>query len=266
MSEVQIPVTEQTDSEEHIQAMVAKANGEQPEAKPEGNPELAGFKTAEELAKAYQELRTKMSSEGAPKADTQQTEGETEETTDQKTEGDAEEAQAAATKAVEDAGFKMSDLETEFQEKGELSDETYAKLEKAGFSKQDVSNYIAGQQALAEQVQSRIEAHVGGADKLNAAIGWAKENFSPEEATAFNKAIDQADEAGIKLALDGLMAKYKADQGDEPNLLGGGKASTNGNVFQSVAELTAAMRDPRYQKDPAYRADVEKRLAKSSIF
>ncbi|MDQ2651568.1 MAG: hypothetical protein M3Z20_00875 [Chloroflexota bacterium] len=32
-------------------------------------------------------------------------------------------------------------------------------------------------------------------------------------------------------------------------------------AFRSTAELTAAMRDPRYKNDPAYRDEVAQRLA-----
>jgi hypothetical protein len=33
-----------------------------------------------------------------------------------------------------------------------------------------------------------------------------------------------------------------------------------------VAEIVEAMKDPRYSKDPAYRADVEQRVALSNAF
>jgi ribonucleoside-diphosphate reductase alpha chain len=46
---------------------------------------------------------------------------------------------------------------------------------------------------------------------------------------------------------------------------GTGAVSTGGR-FDSTAELTAAMSDPRYAKDPAYRQAVADKLAKSSLF
>ncbi len=241
------------------EAALAKAEGREPEqvdptdGKPDG---LAGFETPEELAKAYTELRTKMSKDGAPKAD---------ETPDTNAD-DAAKATAEAEKAAEDAGFKLADLQNEFTEKGELSAETYEKLEKAGFNKATVDGYIAGQQALAEQYQSRIEAHVGGADALNDMIEWAAQNLSQEEKVAFNSTVDAGDEAALKLALDGLKAKFTSSNGDEPKLLGGENKGASSSVFRSTSELTEAMRDPRYAKDEAYRKDVEERLARSSIF
>ena len=236
---------------EYDAAMIAKADEANPPA-----GDFAGFKSADELAKAYNELRTKMSQGGAPDDEPQ---GEPEE--------EAEELSTdEATKAAEAAGFDMAELTDEFVANGELSDDTYAKLEKAGFDRTVVDTYIAGQQALSEQVQGRVEAHVGGADVLQDMLEWAADGLSEAEARAFNTVVDTADEAGLKLALDGLKAKYEAANGSEPKLLGGGPSANAGPAFRSTAEVTRAMSDPRYATDPAYRADVEARLRNSDVF
>jgi hypothetical protein len=45
-----------------------------------------------------------------------------------------------------------------------------------------------------------------------------------------------------------------------------GKApSSSGNSFRSQAELVAAMGDPRYDTDEAYRDDVLRRLDQSDL-
>ena len=45
----------------------------------------------------------------------------------------------------------MSSLQKEYSEKGELDSKYYKSLEKVGISKQYVDNYIAGQEAIANQ-------------------------------------------------------------------------------------------------------------------
>ena len=45
----------------------------------------------------------------------------------------------------------------------------------------------------------------------------------------------------------------------------GGEASTGGDNYRSVAELMTDMQDARYHNDPAFRADVERKLARSEI-
>ena len=48
-------------------------------------------------------------------------------------------------------------------------------------------------------------------------------------------------------------------------MLQGKAASSSGDVFRSQAELVAAMGDPRYDTDPAYRADVIEKLDASDL-
>jgi hypothetical protein len=48
-------------------------------------------------------------------------------------------------------------------------------------------------------------------------------------------------------------------------MLTGSAPRNTGDVFRSQAELVAAMSDPRYDKDPAYRQDIADKLAVSNI-
>ena len=48
-------------------------------------------------------------------------------------------------------------------------------------------------------------------------------------------------------------------------MLSGKAAQTSGDVFRSQAEVVAAMSDPRYDRDPAYRNDIYEKLDRSDI-
>ena len=48
-------------------------------------------------------------------------------------------------------------------------------------------------------------------------------------------------------------------------MLQGKAADSRGDVYRSQAELVAAMGDPRYDSDPAYRADVIQKLDQSDL-
>ena len=48
-------------------------------------------------------------------------------------------------------------------------------------------------------------------------------------------------------------------------MLTGKAAETRGDVFRSQAQLVAAMSDPRYDNDPAYRSDVVEKLNRSDL-
>ena len=63
-----------------------------------------------------------------------------------------------------------------------------------------------------------------------------------------------------------LSSRWKESAGMARPLIQGDTGSKGASgAFRSLAELTEAMKDPRYRKDPAYRRDVESRLSSSNI-
>ena len=47
-------------------------------------------------------------------------------------------------------------------------------------------------------------------------------------------------------------------------MISGDSMETESDVFESVHQVTEAMNDPRYAKDPAFRKRVEDKIARSS--
>lgn len=240
----------------HIEAMLKKAEGlsatqeeELPtetdqESRPEWLPEK--FKSAEEMAKAYSELETKLSDgDKAPE--------------------ETEVAEEAAREAVDKAGLDFDSMSLEFVANNGLTDETYQKLEDAGIPSYLVDQFIDGQQAVANQMRTEVFAQVGGEQEYSNMIEWAATNLEESAVNSFNEAIDSGDPNAAKLAISGLHAQYRMDNGTEPSLITGQAADTSSGAFSSVAELTAAMSDPRYGRDPSYRKAVADKLAKSSV-
>lgn len=252
-SELTIMPDVKGDDPKHVAAMVAKADGlPPPEETPAGDtterpawlPE--GFDTPEALAEAYRSLTTKkpVAPEAAPDG-----------------------AETAVKEAVAKAGLDWDALATQVVQTGDLSETDYAALAEIGIGKELVASYLEGQRALGEQFTARLQDHVGGADALNRMIEWAgKGGLTPSEVEAFNRVIDNGDEGSIKLALDGLRAKYGASGQDSPRLIGGGRGVGAGDVYASKAELQADINNPAYSNDPAFRARVEAKLFRSDIF
>lgn len=238
-TENELPATDDTGSEE----------------RPSWLPEK--FKSPEDMAKAYSELESKIGKPAEPKADDAppaEVPNPTEATPDD------------ATKALSERGLDLSKFSEEFSEKGELTPDSYAELEKAGLSKDIVDQYIEGQKARASQYESSVKAEVGGDEGYNQMVTWAKSNMSPAEITAFNSAVSSGDVNQAKLAVLGLSTRYSSANGSDPKrTIGGGKAGAQ-DAFESTAQLTEAMRDPRYKADPAYRASVQNKLSRSSVF
>lgn len=249
--------TPQPPSEEqqsHEAAMLEKAaqleNAGQ--ERPEWLPEK--FKSAEDMARAYSELEKKMGSNDQP-ADTDDS---------------IPNAETATATEVADVlnnkGVDFDSLQAEYNEQGGLSESAYKQLEDAGFPKSLVDTWIAGQQAMANDANEQVFGSVGGEQNYNQMVEWAADTLPPSEIEAYNKAMDSGDINMINMAVNGLAARYRSEVGTEPNLLQGEAASTSGGSFQSAAELTAAMRDPRYQNDPAYRKAVADKLSRSNVF
>ena len=232
---------EETTSEKPVEENVTQS-------KPEGLPEK--FKSVEDLAKSYQELEKKLG-DSQPK--------ETEVSKDTNSDLDI------AEKAVETAGLNMDTLASEYAEKGELDEKSYEALEKAGIPKDYVNQFIEGQKAIADQQATSIKNMVGGAEAYTEMSNWAAENMSEEEKTAYNTAVNSKDLETAKLAVVGLKAKFERANGNEPTLLEGKGTVSGEKGYASWAEVTRAMGDERYSKDPAYQAMVQEKLANSDL-
>jgi hypothetical protein len=216
-------------------------------ATPEAAKILGKFDTQEDLEKAYKELESKI---GSPKEDT-------------KAEPTLDIPEGTAEEVVESAGLDMESLQSEFAEKGELTQDSIDKLEGVGISKDIVNQYIQGQQAVAQQIESEVKGIAGGNDGYSDMITWAKENLSADEVSAYNRVVNGRDLDATKMAVQGLKARMGGNA--EPNLVRG-KAAISQTQFDSVAQITAAMKDPRYAKDSAYREDVKQRIARSEVY
>ncbi len=153
-------------------------------------------------------------------------------------------------------------------EAGGLSEESVKALEAVGFTKDIAEQMVRGQMALAEQQDAQALAKAGMTkDQFDAMAVWAETGLQPAEQDAFNKAMRGSVEQRA-LFLTGLKAKYEAANGKPPALLSGNSDPPPGSegAFKSRAEVVQAMSDPRYSKDPAYRAEVERRIAMMPTF
>ena len=234
---------EETTSEKPVEGNVTQS-------KPEGLPEK--FNSVEDLAKSYSELEKKLGDNTeAPKEEAPKTE----------TKNDLD----IAEKAVESAGLNMETLSSEYAEKGELDAKSYDALEKAGIPKDYVNQFIEGQKAIADQQAKSIKDIVGGTDAYTEMSDWASSNMTDQEKTAYNTAVNSKDIETAKLAVVGLKAKFEKANGNEPNLVEGKATISGQDGYKSWAEVTAAMSDDRYAKDPAYQALVQDKLSKSDI-
>ena len=166
-----------------------------------------------------------------------------------------------ATEVLESKGFDYQALTEEFQANGDLTPETRDKLAKQGLTPELVDAYIEGQKAIVQRAMEDIASTVGGMENMATIVDWAKANLSEEE----KKSIDAVhDPAVIKILLKDLERRMNDSEGYVPQAqLQGGAGDVRGDYFESMAEVEEAINDPRYSKDPVYRAKVAQKLTAS---
>ena len=225
---------------------------------------LAGkYKNAQDLEAAYLSLQKKL--------------GQEEETDyEESDEGYAEEEESdEEVSAYAPAVSLISEASDEYYANdGTLSEETIERFSE--MSSQDLVNaymemYENGQVNTAQsaemseaQVNSVMNA-AGGESNYNQVIEWAASNLGDRQIDAFDSVVDSGNPAAIGIAFQGLQSAYQEANGYEGRMLQGRAPNSAGEVFRSQAELVAAMGDPRYDNDPAYRADVIAKLEQSDL-
>ena len=232
---------------------------------------LAGkYKNVDELIKGYKELEQRMSQ---PQEEDGEVEDEPEERGEE-TRNAREIYGEFVGGRLEEAGVDFVDMSDRYQQTGELQDGDYAELEKAGFSRDMVDNYLAGlnynaanDAALTAREVMQVKNDFGGPEEYDRMVQWASQNLSPEEINAYDTLVrNSRDVAQTRLAVAGLYAQYTASEGREPALISGKASGNQGTKFESTAQVIEAMNDPRYATDPAYRKMVEKQLSRSAVF
>ena len=251
---------------------------------------LAGkYKNAEELEQAYVELQKKLGdNDGVQEGEQETQEVEAKDETEEKAWSDPDNRYAdgklnyeAVTK---DYGETLSNLfeskgvdpypicEEFWKNNGQIPQEMHDQLTGAGLSKVVVDAYLQGRAReygmnsdLNQADIDSIKNSVGGEKQYEQLMTWAGKNLSEDAQNSFDNLIQSGDKGSIQLAINGLVAEYQNDAGYEGRMLQGKPSKTNTDVYQSQAQLVAAMSDPRYDNDPAYRRAVVEKLDRSDL-
>jgi len=222
---------------------------------------LAGkYRDAKELEKAYLELQQKLGSRSDNEVEDSEPETE---------------AEYEAT-ADEQVDFLWT-VNDEIAETGEISEETLAKFDSMssrelvdawmryqGSIDMDAVDSAPAGRELSEAEVNEVYNLAGGPDEYQQLVGWAAENFTEEEVSAFDSVVESGNLAAIKLTLQALQYRYNDNMGYEGEMIQG-KPAQSREIFRSQAELVRAMSDPRYDDDPAYRMAIMEKLERSGL-
>jgi len=218
------------------------------------------FKSAEDLEKAYLELQKKLGSQ---------------ETDDSATDDDSapdsapeeEEEQSPVSKRID---FLKEASDEYYSNDNALKPETLQKLKEMpsedlidAYMEMQKNNPVAQAQPLSADAAKTIVDSVGGQDAYNDTLAWAADNLKPEEVAAYDNVVNSGNKDAIFFAVQALNQRYKDSTGFEGQQISGRAPKSTIKGFRSNAELANAISDPRYRNDPAYRYDIEQKLAAS---
>ena len=120
-------------------------------------------------------------------------------------------------------------------------------------------------EGLSEEQAEFLMDMVGGDKAYKSMLQWASDNFSKDEVSMYDSVMESGNPNAIYYAVQALQARYNDSTGTDGQTLTGRGAENTDNSFKSQAELVAAMSDPRYDRDPAYRQDLMRRLENSDV-
>lgn len=173
-------------------------------------------------------------------------------------------ADDVAGQAAEKAGIDLIEFNEYVAEHGKVNPEHLKQFEAAGIPPESVEEYVALKIAAVERQYDTVIDYFGGEAAKEQLNTFLVKNYTREEVVAFNEQLMDPGkwrataaflmgEAGMARPGHGLI------KGNNANAGGGAE----GEKFATEAEFNAAMRDPRYKTDPAYRERVTKTLRNS---
>jgi len=227
---------------------------------------LAGkYKDAQELEKAYVELQKKLGDKGTEDSSEAGDSQDSEEVESEEGHEDEDEADVDTSKD----GF----LDTLWDEAtGEkYTDETLAELSKMDAADVADMHLRYRQQVedsrpeITEQQVSELKGVAGGEQQYGEMLQWAQQNLNPQEVQMFDAVMERGDPLAAFFAVRSLSYRYQDSQGRDGKMVTGTAPKGDGSQFTSQAEVVEAMSDPRYDRDPAFRQKIMKKLERSDI-
>ena len=220
---------------------------------------LAGkYQNAQELEQGYLELQKKLGQDSNEEEEYEEGDEEYEEG-DEEYEDDGEESESILDELWEE---RITDDDEEF------SDELIERISE--MDPQDLAiEYLQYRESVeeggdfTEEQVNDLVASVGGPEQYNELINWANTNLSREESDMFDAVMEKADPLAAFFAIRVLAMTYENAVGVDGDLVQGKAPRSGGTQFRSQAEVVAAIGDPRYENDPAYRRDIMDKLERS---
>lgn len=245
----QIEVTVQAPSEEPVQQIPSQPTSDEP-------PYEEGLGVSEEPS----------NSEGNAEDAREAEQPHSDEELNAQLEANAKESQTVAA-FLASHGIDYEALVEEYGLYGHLTENTYAKFDKAGLPRSMVNSYCAGQEALYGAWKNSVKSIAGGDEAYTALMQFAQENLTDAEKEAYDYAVNSGDISAAKMAVEALMYRYEQQHpSDGYNYEGSDNTgASTAEGFRTFEEAVKAREDPRMYTDPEYTRAFNARLMKSAF-
>jgi len=185
-----------------------------------------------------------------------------------KSEEDEGEEELTVDEISEQLGVDISDMDTYYQENGEITEDHFERLEKAGISRSVVEQHIEGQKLLQEQYNNKAAEAVGGMEAFTEIAAWAVENLDEGYISEIDEGLSSPNKAIREASLMSLKSQYDASngtKGKQGQLIKGTSTRAGTSRYENNEQLRADMNDPRYDSDEAFRRKVMNKVSRSSL-
>jgi hypothetical protein len=163
------------------------------------------------------------------------------------------------------ANLNPTDLQAAIDNNGDLDENQYAALEKAGVPRDVTRQFIENYGYRRDAMITEALTYVGGEQNWQQMSDWGVQNLSQGEINEYNRLLASGE---WRIAVDAMrvrMGDSAPHIRNEPNLITGSESVTGSTFgYRSKSEMKQDMSNPRYQKDPAFRREVAQKMASAT--
>lgn len=153
-----------------------------------------------------------------------------------------------------------TELGDHFEKNGNITEEHYNQLNKAGIPDEVIDRYIDSIQNEQVKFTESIYDIAGGQEQYETIKSWVEENYPADEI----EAVSRMDKKGMLLAMKGMKADYDAaNPVDTSKRIMGNPFNTSTGSYGSQADYIIDVSDKRYGVDKRYTKAVDDKFANS---
>jgi len=158
----------------------------------------------------------------------------------------------------------------EYDSNGGLSEASYAKLQELGYNKAFVDEKIEYINYKRDKEVETVLTPYGGREEFKKVSAWASANFSEQQLENINIQLASGNKQTQDAVLSSLFMGYKqsvttATPPQDVTLHTNQPQSVRVEGYATKSEYLKDAKDPRYDKDPGYRKQVEKKMLKTDM-